>query len=92
MIFLLDKTLLIAVPQSHYYKRMAQRLDSHIGKVLRLNRDGSVPPDNPFIGNPSALPEIWSYGDIRVPTVTFLRRNEWGCLGNGAGPTRRRRT
>jgi glucose/arabinose dehydrogenase len=40
----------------------AQRLDSLGGKVLRLNDDGTVPPDNPFAGQPNARPEIWSYG------------------------------
>ena len=41
---------------------MAQRLDSLAGKTLRLNDDGSIPPDNPFVGQPNARPEIWSYG------------------------------
>ena len=40
----------------------AQNLNVHNGKVLRLNRDGSVPADNPFVGRPDARPEIWSYG------------------------------
>jgi glucose/arabinose dehydrogenase len=41
---------------------LAQRLDSLAGKILRVNDDGSVPPDNPFVGQPGARPEIWSYG------------------------------
>lgn len=46
------------------YGRMqdAQRLDNHIGKVLRLRSDGSVPPDNPLVGRAGAKPEIWSWG------------------------------
>lgn len=40
----------------------AQNLTVHRGSVVRLNDDGSVPPDNPFVGDPSILPEIWSYG------------------------------
>ena len=40
----------------------AQDLTNHAGKILRLNFDGSIPFDNPFVGNPKALPEIWSYG------------------------------
>jgi glucose/arabinose dehydrogenase len=40
----------------------AQHLDNHQGKILRLNEDGSVPKDNPFVGQAGALPEIWSYG------------------------------
>ena len=40
----------------------AQVLSNHFGKIIRLNEDGSVPNDNPFINTPGALPEIWSYG------------------------------
>jgi glucose/arabinose dehydrogenase len=40
----------------------AQDLSSHQGSMLRLNDDGSAPDDNPFVGIPGALPEIWSYG------------------------------
>lgn len=44
----------------------AQKLDNHIGKVVRINRDGSVPRDNPFVGRSEARPEIWSYGHRNV--------------------------
>lgn len=43
-------------------RELAQRLDSLAGKTLRLNDDGSVPSDNPFVGQANARPEIWSYG------------------------------
>lgn len=43
-------------------RELAQRLDSLAGKTLRLNDDGGVPQDNPFVGQPDARPEIWSYG------------------------------
>jgi glucose/arabinose dehydrogenase len=43
-------------------KENAQDLNNHLGKVLRLHDDGKVPTDNPFVGNPKAKPEIWSYG------------------------------
>jgi glucose/arabinose dehydrogenase len=41
---------------------LAQNLDSHLGKLLRLNDDGSVPDDNPFVGLAGHKPEIYSYG------------------------------
>lgn len=41
---------------------LAQKLDSLVGKTLRLNDDGTVPPDNPFAKTPGARPEVWSYG------------------------------
>jgi aldose sugar dehydrogenase len=46
------------------FRRMedAQKLDNHHGKIVRINKDGSVPKDNPFVGRDGALPEIWSYG------------------------------
>lgn len=40
----------------------AQQLNQHVGKIVRLNDDGSVPQDNPFVGKRDALPEIFSYG------------------------------
>jgi glucose/arabinose dehydrogenase len=40
----------------------AQDLSRHMGKVVRLRLDGTVPPDNPFVGREGARPEIWSYG------------------------------
>ncbi|MFT0851748.1 PQQ-dependent sugar dehydrogenase [Achromobacter sp. F4_2707] len=52
----------------------AQDLDKHQGKLLRLMPDGSVPQDNPFVGKPQALPEIWSYGH-RNPQGAAL--NPW---------------
>lgn len=43
-------------------RELAQKLDSLAGKTLRLNDDGTVPTDNPFVGQQNARPEIWSYG------------------------------
>ena len=43
-------------------RKQSQNLQQHLGKVIRLNRDGSVPPDNPFVARSDAKPEIWSYG------------------------------
>src|SRR5579885_2013078 len=40
----------------------AQSLENHVGKTLRLRDDGSVPPDNPFVGRAGAKPEIFTYG------------------------------
>jgi glucose/arabinose dehydrogenase len=60
--FLADGTLLITSGDGFNYREQAQTLDNHFGKILRLNTDGSIPEDNPFITTPGALPEIWSYG------------------------------
>ena len=49
----------------------AQDLDSHLGKIVRINPDGSVPDDNPFVGREGALPEIWSYGNRNVQAAAI---------------------
>jgi glucose/arabinose dehydrogenase len=49
----------------------AQDLDSHFGKIVRINRDGSVPRDNPFVGRAGALPEIWSWGHRNIQAAAL---------------------
>ncbi|TVQ39785.1 MAG: PQQ-dependent sugar dehydrogenase [Wenzhouxiangella sp.] len=57
-----DGTLLLTLGDAFDFREQAQKLDSHTGSIVRLNRDGSVPADNPFVGKAGALPEIFSYG------------------------------
>jgi len=57
-----DGTLYVTVGDRFSEREQAQSLGSHLGKVLRINRDGSVPKDNPFVGSTGALPEIYTYG------------------------------
>lgn len=65
----------------------AQDLGTHLGKVVRINPDGSVPQDNPFVGQKGAKPEIWSYGHRNPqgaaihPETGKLWENEFGPLG-----------
>jgi len=49
----------------------AQRLDGHLGKVIRIRPDGSVPPDNPFAGRADAKPEIWALGHRNPQGLAF---------------------
>ena len=49
----------------------AQDLGSHLGTIIRINRDGSVPEDNPFVGVEGAQPEVWSYGHRNVQSLGF---------------------
>ncbi|MDR9497763.1 MAG: PQQ-dependent sugar dehydrogenase [Hydrogenovibrio sp.] len=51
----------------------AQDLSNHAGTVIRLNLDGSVPEDNPFVSDPDALDEIWSYGHRNPQGLMFDR-------------------
>lgn len=57
-----DGTLYLTLGDRFSRKEDAQKLDNHLGKIVRIGKDGSVPKDNPFVGRPGALPEIWSYG------------------------------
>lgn len=65
----------------------AQDLDKLQGKLVRLNLDGSVPADNPFVGNSSARPEIYSYGHRNMqgaalnPVTKALWTSEHGPRG-----------
>ncbi|MDH3220759.1 MAG: PQQ-dependent sugar dehydrogenase [Gammaproteobacteria bacterium] len=52
---------------------MAQDLGNHIGTIMRLNLDGSVPADNPFVGIAKARDEIWSYGHRNPQGLLFDR-------------------
>jgi aldose sugar dehydrogenase len=54
------------------FRDKAQTLDNHFGKIIRLFDDGSVPLDNPFIGQANKKPEIWSYGHRNVQGITVL--------------------
>jgi glucose/arabinose dehydrogenase len=62
IIFLPDGTLMMPTGDAFHFREEAQSLDNHFGKIIRLNDDGSVPSDNPFVNQEGALPEIWSYG------------------------------
>ncbi len=66
LLFLPDRTLLLTVGDGFDYRDKAQDMGSHLGKVLRLTREGRAPRDNPFIGRPGVLPEIWSSGHRNI--------------------------
>lgn len=60
--FARDGRLFVTLGDRFSRKDDAQSLAHHIGKVVRIDPDGRVPADNPFVGRPGALPEIWSLG------------------------------
>ena len=68
-----DGTLFVTLGErsDRAMRPQAQRLDSHMGKVVRINADGSIPRDNPFVGREGALPEIWSLGHRNVQGAAF---------------------
>ncbi len=68
VVFARDGTLFVTLGERfhHPWREQAQDLRSHLGKVVRLQPDGTAPSDNPFIGRDDALPELWSYGHRNV--------------------------
>ena len=70
MAFLPDGTFALTIGEGFEYREKAQDLSSDLGKIVRLNEDGSVPKDNPFVGQPLVRPEIYTWG----------HRNEQGLI------------
>ena len=81
-----DGTLFVTLGERFTFQP-AQDLATHLGKIVRINPDGSVPADNPFVGQDGKLPEIWSYGHRNAqgaaihPDTGKLWENEFGPLG-----------
>jgi glucose/arabinose dehydrogenase len=61
----------------------AQQLGSHMGKVIRIRPDGSVPKDNPFVGRAGARPEIWTLGHRNVQAAAFDPQGRLWAIEHG---------
>ena len=75
-----DQTLLVSIGdggnppvqlEGELIRQQAQNLASHLGKVIRINDDGTVPSDNPFVDDPKAAPEVWSYGHRNIQGMGY---------------------
>lgn len=75
MVWQADGTLLLTSGDGYRYRYQAQELDSHFGKVLRLTADGAPAPDNPFVGTPGVLPEIYTYGHRNPQGIARVGRS-----------------
>jgi glucose/arabinose dehydrogenase len=64
-------------------RQYAQRLDSHLGKIIRIRPDGSVPSDNPFVGRSDARPEIWTVGHRNVQAAAFDPQGRFWDIEHG---------
>lgn len=76
MAFLPDKTLLISLGDGFNWREQAQDLTTHFGKIVRINRDGSIPRDNPFYGQGEATQSIYSYGHRNVQGIYVDTSNQ----------------
>ena len=87
LVFGRDGRLFVTLGDRFFRRDAAQQLDSHLGKVVRIEPDGRVPADNPFVKTAGALPEIWSLGHRNVqgaalhPSTGVLWTHEHGPEG-----------
>lgn len=91
-----DNTMLVAIGdggnppvslEGDLIRKQAQNLRSHLGKIVRLNDDGSIPKDNPLVGKANADPAIWSYGhrNIQGLTVDPIAKRVWSTEHGSKG-------
>jgi aldose sugar dehydrogenase len=80
ILWLPDGTMLVAIGdggnppvqlEGALIRKQAQNLRSRLGKIVRLNDDGSIPRDNPFATNANADPAVWSYGHRNIQGIAF---------------------
>jgi aldose sugar dehydrogenase len=73
LVFGRDGTLFITLGERSITegRMQAQRLDGLLGKIVRINPDGTIPKDNPFVGKEGARPEIWSIGHRNIQAATL---------------------
>lgn len=78
-----DGKLMLALGDRYHRKDDAQTLDNHHGKTVRVNKDGSVPQDNPFVRRADALPEIWSLGHRNPQGATLAPDGTYWLVEHG---------
>jgi glucose/arabinose dehydrogenase len=87
LVFGRDGNLFVTLGDRGKGRDQAQKLDNHIGKVVRIDRDGKAPADNPYRQQAGAQPELWSIGHRNVqgaaldPATGVLWTNEHGPRG-----------
>lgn len=87
LVFARDGKLFVALGERSILegRMQAERLDGTLGKVVRINPDGSIPADNPFAGRQGARPEIWSIGHRNIQSAALNpRTGELWTVEHGA--------
>jgi glucose/arabinose dehydrogenase len=74
LLFARDGTLFVTTGDRYAQRERAQDLSTTIGKIVRINADGSIPQDNPFVKRDGARPEVWSYGHRNVQAAALNPR------------------
>ncbi|MBM3218395.1 MAG: PQQ-dependent sugar dehydrogenase [Candidatus Rokubacteria bacterium] len=84
LVFRRDGTLFVTLGDRFLQLEHAQNLGDTLGKIVRINADGSVPKDNPFVGREGARPEIWSYGHRNIQAATLDAQDRLWTVEHGA--------
>jgi aldose sugar dehydrogenase len=71
LVFDREGRLFITQGDRYNQRPLVQDLSTTIGKIVRVNADGSIPRDNPFVGRQGARPEIWSYGHRNIQAAAL---------------------
>ncbi|NKI35558.1 PQQ-dependent sugar dehydrogenase [Wenzhouxiangella sp. XN79A] len=71
MAWLPDGSLVLGLGDGFDFRESAQQPDSHLGSIVRIGADGSVPADNPLVGRADARPKTWSYGHRNVQGLAW---------------------
>ncbi|MEM7794296.1 MAG: PQQ-dependent sugar dehydrogenase [Cyanobacteria bacterium P01_C01_bin.118] len=96
LVWLPDGTLLASIGdggnppielEGELIRQQAQNVGSHLGKVIRINDDGSIPADNPFANDAEAAPEVWSYGhrNIQGLAINAFTNQVWATEHGSRG-------
>ena len=84
LVFRPDGTLFVTLGDRFAYRDRAQDLSVTLGKIVRINADGSVPRDNPFVDRAGVRPEIWSYGHRNVQGAALSQTGQLWTVEHGA--------
>ncbi|MFN3710911.1 MAG: PQQ-dependent sugar dehydrogenase [Alishewanella aestuarii] len=71
MVLLPDQSLVLTLGDGFDYREQAQNKANHVGKIVRLQQDGSVPADNPFVGQAAVAAEIFTLGHRNVQGIVY---------------------
>ncbi|WP_333608077.1 PQQ-dependent sugar dehydrogenase [Arsukibacterium sp.] len=85
MALLPDDTVVLTLGDGFDYREQAQNKANHLGKIVRVALDGSVPGDNPFVGEPAVAAEIYSLGHRNVQGIVYDADNQQ-LLSHEHGP------
>lgn len=84
IVFRGDGTMFVTTGDRYSQRPKVQDLSTTIGKIVRLNADGTIPSDNPFVNRAGARPEIWSYGHRNVQAAALRSDGTLWTVEHGA--------